>query len=582
MIPQPNSQLKSQLNRAAAPEADALRLAVGWKEEHLHLPYVLVESVAGDSHPGSVHLNRLAQAAGAGAATGAAVAHYTCTDMCDGIAQGTDGMDYSLPSRDLIASAVEMHANSGYYDAVVLVSGCDKAVPAHLMAAARLDLPTMHIPGGSMPSGRNDVTVDLIGTLAARMRRGEISREEYGAWVRDAAPSCGSYAFMGTALTSQVLSEVLGFALPHTAVAPSVGEFIDSTAHRAGVTLLERLNKKITARSLITPGSLRNAMVVHAATGGSTNFVIHLAAIAAEAGMELDLDELQHINDTTPYLVDIRPAGRFPANLFWHAGGVPRIMRELKSRLDLDCISGTNRSWGDELESLEANGYFTEPDQELTRRNLAWTDIIHTDDAPMQSQGAIAILRGNLAPEGSVVKRTAVEASARQLIGSALVFEDQETALDAITDRVVRPGHVVVIRNEGPRGSGMPEQYYVTSAIAADAELVSSVALVTDGRFSGASLGPCVGHVSPESAVGGPIGLILTGDIIEVDITHCRLNLLGDATTDAADLSAAMGDALLAVRAANPPVRPPASTGGYLGLYRHLAQSAMAGARLAV
>ena len=563
--------LRSQRARASAPEADALRLGIGWTEQDLDKPYVLIDSVAGDSHPGSHHLRALTAAIRRGAEPGAAVAEYTCTDMCDGIAQGTEGMDYSLPSRDLVAAAVEMHAESAYYDAVALVSGCDKAVPAHLMAAARLDLPTIHVPGGVMSPGPGDVTVDGIGALAAQLRRGELALEDYRAWAREAVPNCGSCAFMGTALTSQVLSEVLGFALPHSAVMPAESDFARVTAERSGAQLLDRLAAGITARHLLGRGSLRNAMVVHAAVGGSTNFVIHLAAIAAEAGTPIDFDELQEVNDTTPYLTDIRPAGQYPANLFWHAGGVPAVMRTLADRLDLSAPCGLDISWGEYLER-EDGAPFADGAPELARRGLEPAQLIHPATDPVAHQGALAIMSGNLAPEGAVVKRTAVAPEARQVLGPARVFEDQESALAAITARAIRPGDVVIIRGEGPRASGMPEQYYVTSAIASDPELVTSVALLTDGRFSGASLGPCIGHVSPEAAAGGPLGLVEDGDTVRVDIDRRTVDLLAP--------DAAGGALLLAERASGRTSSPVKLRPGYLGIYQSLADSAMAGARM--
>ncbi|MDX6225771.1 MAG: dihydroxy-acid dehydratase [Frankiales bacterium] len=566
--------LRSQIARAKAPEADPLRLGVGWTREQLGGPYVLVDSVAGDSHPGSVHLHEVAQAAADGVSeAGGAAARYACTDMCDGIAQGTDGMDFSLPSRDVIASAVEMHARSGYYDALVLVSGCDKAVPAHLMAAARLDLPTVHIPGGSMPAGRGGTTVDQIGSIAAALRRGEISQEVYRDWVDSAVPSCGSCAFMGTALTSQVLAEVLGLALPGSAVIPAGSPEHLDLARRSGAAAVAHLAAGLTARSFLTADALENAIVVHAAVGGSTNFLLHLPAVAAELGLGIDLDRLQQLNDEVPFLVDTRPTGNYPANLFWHAGGVRRVMREVAPHLHLDALCATGRSWGEELEAWAPS---EEVPKELAVLGLTWGDIIRPASDPVASQGAIAVLRGNLAPRGSVVKRTAVLPEALVVQGPCRVFERQEDALDAVTDRVVGPGEVVVVRSEGPRGSGMPEQYYLTAAIAADAELARSTALITDGRFSGATRGPCVGHVSPEAARGGPIAALRDGDIVRVDVPGLRLDLLGAAGD--VELSPARGDALIAERLAS--WEPPRRSGGadLLALYRSLASHADEGA----
>lgn len=567
------SELHSQRNRAKAPEADALRRGVGWTQRQLDGPYILVESVAGDSHPGSAHLSGLVDAAADGAGqTGAAVAKYACTDMCDGIAQGTDAMDYSLPSRDLIASVVEMHARSGYYDAVVLVSSCDKAVPAHLMAAARLNLPAVHVPGGSMPAGEGGVTVDQIGAIAAALRRGEIDKAEYDAWVESAVPSCGACAFMGTALTSQVVAEVLGLALPHTAVAPANdADVMRDIGRRSGEQVLAHLRAGLSARDFITDAAIRNALVVHAAVGGSTNLLLHLPAIAAEAGVPFTLALVQEVNDAVPFLVDTRPTGRYPAHLFWYAGGVPRVMREVSKHLDLDALAATGRPWGEELERLPHDSEVPTP---LTKLGLAPTDIIRPVDDPIDHRGAVAILRGNLAPRGAVVKRSAVLPEARRVQGPARVFERQEDALAAITERRISPGDVVVIRGEGPRGSGMPEQYYVTSAIAADPELARTTALITDGRFSGASKGPCVGHISPEAAVGGPIGSLREADVVLVDIDAGRVDLLGQPGDR--DLSTARGEQLITER--KPQLVAAQPTGGMLGLYRALAGHADEGA----
>src|SRR5512142_2673876 len=466
--------LRSQRARADGPEGDALRRGLGWSRADLDRPHVLVESVAGDSHPGSAHLADLAdRVAGAAHDAGGRPARYQCTDMCDGIAQGTDGMDFSLLSRDLIAGVCEMHARSGHYDAVVFISSCDKAVPAHLMAAARLDLPAVHVPGGAMAAGRGDATVDQIGSIAAALRRGELSPAEYRAWVDAAVPSCGACAFMGTALTSQVVAETLGLALPASAIAPADGAVIADSARAAGETVLEHLRAGRTARSFITPGGLRNAMVAHAAIGGSTNLLLHLPAIAAEAGLAVDLGELQEINDRVPYLLDTRPAGTHPANLFWHAGGVPALLDEVRDLLDLDALAATGRPWGEELERWRAAD--AEASEVLRARGLRAGDVIRPRQRPLDERGAMAVLTGNLAPLGAVAKRSAVDPRGRRVVGPAVIFECQEDALQALAERRIRPGDVLVIRNEGPRGSGMPEQYYVTGAIAGDPALAESV-----------------------------------------------------------------------------------------------------------
>jgi dihydroxy-acid dehydratase len=564
--------------RRQAPEQDPLRLGVGWQRADLDKPYVLVESVAGDSHPGSVHLHSLVdQVAAAARDAGGAVARYTCTDMCDGIAQGTDGMDYSLPSRDLIAAVCEMHARSGHYDAVVFVSSCDKAVPAHLMAAVRLDLASIHVPGGAMEAGPGDTTVDQIGSLAAAMRRGELDLDAYRRWVDSVVPTCGACAFMGTALTSQVVAEVLGMALPGTAVMPASGPEIQAAATMAGTTVLEHLRNGLTARDFVTDAAIRNALVVHAAVGGSTNLLLHLPAIAAEADIDFDLQRVREVHDRVPYLLDTRPAGTYPANLFWHAGGVPRVMWELRDHLDLTALAATGRQWGAVLEDWQRAGRMRGQSDTLRARGLTAERIIRPASNPLDPQGAIAVLFGNLAPEGAVAKRSAIAAAARRVVGPARVFDAQEAALDAVTARTIKPGDVVVIRNEGPRGSGMPEQYYVTSAIAADDELHDSVALITDGRFSGASKGPCVGHISPEAWDGGPLALLREGDTVLVDVTAGRVDLLLDGEDDAAVLRGT--EELQRRRAAWR--RPDTSTErGALAMFRSTATSASRGATM--
>jgi dihydroxy-acid dehydratase len=579
-LPAEGAGLRSQERRLANPEADALRLGVGWSSADLELPYVLVESVAGDSHPGSVHIDKLVEDVKRGVRqAGGAPAAYTCTDMCDGIAQGTDAMDYSLPSREALANAAEMHARGGYYDAAVFVSSCDKAVPAHLLVAARLDLPSVHVPGGVMPAGRGGITVDQIGAIAASMRRGELDPAEYHRWVENSVPGCGACAFMGTALTSQVMAEALGIALPRTACAPAAGEYLATAARRAGEAALGLLKRGITARALFSNAGFHNAMVVHAAIGGSTNMLLHLPAIAGEAGVAYSYSRLQQINDEVPFLVDVRPTGRYPADLFWHAGGAPRVMWELREHLELDAVTATGRSLGETLDSAFRAGAFADDVPKLAKLGLTARDIIRPAEDPLQSRGAIAVLQGNLAPRGAVTKRAAVLPEARRLLGSARVFECQTDAITAIAERRVRPGDVVVIRYEGPRGSGMPEQYYVTSAIAEDPELAGSVALISDGRFSGASKGPCVGHVSPEAALGGPIAAVREGDLVLVDIDERRLELMGACGEP--DPSPARGDELIARRLVGFRPPPPRARTGLLALYQALAGPADEGAVMA-
>jgi dihydroxy-acid dehydratase len=562
--------LHSQAMRRLGPEGDALRIGVGWDEADLDRPYLLVETTAGESHPGSVHLDRIAAEVRRGARdAGAAVARQTCTDMCDGIAQGTAAMDFSLPSREIIAAAAEMHARAGHFDAVVLVSSCDKAVPGHLIAAARLRLPTVHVPGGAMPAGRGGITVDQIGRLATQMRRGEVSEEEYRDWRNGAVTSCGACAFMGTALTSQVVSEALGLALPGTAAAPAGGEYSRARAADAGTAALELLRRGITSADILTEPAFENAYTLHAAVGGSSNFMLHFPAIAAAAGIRFDPERLQAISDRTPFLLDTRPAGRFSANLLWHAGGVPAIMDHISELLHLDALTVTGRTVGENLEAMRESGWIEERRAHCRTMGVDPDEVIRPRARAISEFGSLALLSGNLAPDGAVCKRIGVS-GARRRVGPARPFDCQEEALAAITDGRIRPGDVVVIRYEGPRGSGMPEQYYVTSALAEIEELSEHCVLVTDGRFSGASKGPCVGHVSPEAAAGGPIALVEEGDLVAVDLDARSLDVVGIAGAEASPEQVAR---VLAERRARWTPRPPAYSSGLLALYCATASS---------
>lgn len=568
----------SQAMRAQAPEADALRIGIGWSKEDLERPYLLVETVGGESHPGSIHLDRLAEEVRDGArAAGAAVSRQACTDLCDGITQGTAAMSYSLASREIIAAAAEMHAMGGHFDAAVLVSGCDKAVPGHLIAAARLGMPIVHLPGGAMPAGPGGMTVDQIGAIAARMRRGEVNEEEYDRWRSNAAPSCGSCAFMGTALTAQVVAEALGLALPGTAVAPASGEFLHRRARESGAAAVQLLDRGITTRDILTRDAFENALVMHAAVGGSTNFMLHMPAIAAEVGVCVDYELVQHISDSTPYLLDSRPAGRYPASLFWHAGGVPALMRQLRDHLHLDALTVT----GKPLRAVLDDAAWTDgvgDAAHLGRLGITPTDIIRRYENPIAARGAITILRGSLAPDGAVCKRSAV-AGARRRLGPARVFDSQDEVLSAIAEDRIRPHDVLVIRYEGPRASGMPEQYYVTSALADRAELAETCALITDGRFSGATKGPCVGHVAPEAAAGGPIALVRDGDLLLVDIDGGRLDIVG---IDGIEFNSEEIAAELSRRRAAWTAPAPRYRSGLLRLFTATASSASNGATMEV
>lgn len=573
----------SEQRRQQAPEADALRMGCGWSEEDTHKPWVLIESAQGDSHPSSVHLGPLADSVEKGVlVSGGVSATYTCTDICDGIAQGTDGMDYSLASREVLAMATEMHQQSGHFDAIVFLSGGDKAVPAHLLAAARLNVPSIIQPGGLMDSGPDQLTLEGIGTAAAARRRGELPPEEFRRMQITACPSAGTCAFFGTASTMQALSETLGMALPAAALIPAHLNTLKESARRSGQAVLNLLDRDIKARDILTQKALHNALVVHAACGGSTNALLHLSALAQEAGLEFSYEQVNAINAKTPFLLNVKPSGRLNANMIWYAGGVPQIMRQLKDLLHLDALTVTGKTLGENLQDLEDIGHFETIPRFLTNYGAEFTDIIATREAPFRETGAIEVLFGNLAPRGGVLKSSAIPADLTQFTGTARVFESSQTALQAIYQFKIKPGDVVVIRYEGPAASGMPEQFYVTEAIASNPELATSVALITDGRFSGATRGPMIGHITPEAQHGGPLAIVQDGDTIcfnrATDGKAGTLNLVGTASQQT--LSVAEADQVIQDRLAQwqPPKRR--YTSGLLGMFTHLARPADQGGGL--
>lgn len=520
--------LKSQEVRRVAPEMDPLRMGMGWKAEDLAKPQVIIESTYGQSHPGSAHLLELSQAAAAGAdSKGAKSALYFATDMCDGMSQGHDGGNYSLASRNTIADLIEIHVSATTFDAGVFLSSCDKSVPAQLMAIGRLDLPAIVVTGGVMEAGPELLTLEQIGKYSAMYRRGEISEEQLTYYKHHACPSCGACSFMGTASTMQIMAEALGLMLPGTALMPATCPELKKAARAAGERAAELALSGLTSRKVVTRDSFENAVMVHAAISGSTNTLLHLPAIAREFGVSLSADDFDRIHRNAHYLLDIRPAGHWPAQYFYYAGGVPRIMEEIRSMLHLDVMTVTGRTLGENLEELRENGYYENCDKYLRETGLSRTDIIRGFDDPIGKNGTVAVLKGNLAPGGSVVKHSAVPKEMHRAVLRARPFDCEEEAIAAVLRHEIRPGDGVIIRYEGPRGSGMPEMFYTTEAISSDPELSASIALITDGRFSGASKGPAIGHVAPEAAVGGPIALVEEGDLIEIDIPARVLRLCG-------------------------------------------------------
>ena len=578
-------ELISQTMRRLAPEMDPLRLGTGWTPEDLPKPQVMVESTFGDSHPGSGHLDKLVAAACEGVAeAGGHGARYFCTDICDGESQGTDGINFSLASREIIADMIEIHASATPFDGGVYIASCDKGMPANLMGLARVNMPAVVVTGGTMHAGPDLLTLEQLGMYSARYERGEIDAAKLEWAKRNACPSCGACSFIGTASTMQIMAEALGLALPGSALLPAASPDLTAFARRAGRQAVALARRGLRPSDIVTMESFENAILVHAAISGSTNALLHLPALAHEFGIEIDGDTFDRLHRGAPYLLDIRPAGRWPAEFYYYAGGTPAIMEEIRDLLHLDAMTVTGRTLGENLEQLKRDGFYDRCQVLLDEANrrcglkLTRRDIIRPRAEPLGQDGSIAVLRGNLAPEGAVIKHTACPKEMFRAVLRARPFDSEEACLDAVLHHEVRKGDAVFIRYEGPQGSGMPEMFYTSEAISSDKELGRSIALITDGRFSGASTGPVIGHCSPEAQAGGPIALVEEDDLIEIDLPGRRLNIVG---VRGERKTPAEIDAVLARRRAAWKPRPRRYKRGVLRLFSEHAASPMKGAYLA-
>ena len=577
--------LKSQEMRKLAPEMDPLRIGTGWKKEDLEKPQIMVESTYGDSHPGSGHLNLLVEEVRKGVAeAGGFGARYFCTDICDGESQGTDGINYSLASREMIANMIEIHANATPFDGGVYLSSCDKGMPGNLIGLARVDIPAVVVPGGTMNAGPEMLTLEQLGMYSAKFERGEIDEEKLD-WAKcNACPSCGACSFIGTASTMQIMAEALGLALPGSALMPATSPDLLAYAQEAGSQAVKLAQMEhMRPSDLVTKESFENAILVHAAISGSTNCLLHIPAIAHELGIEITGDTFDRLHRNARYLLDVRPAGRWPAECFYYAGGVPAIMEEIKDHLHLNVMTVTGKTLGENLAELRENGFYEKCSGWLAKFNerygtsITKEDIIRPYDKAIGTDGSIAVLRGNLAPEGAVIKHTACPKEMFHAVLRARPFDSEEECLDAVLKHKVQKGDAVFIRYEGPKGSGMPEMFYTSEAISSDKELGKSIALITDGRFSGASTGPVIGHCSPEAVDGGPIALIEEGDLIEIDVKERKLNIIGIAGERK---SMEEIDAILKERRRNWKPREPKYKKGVLRLFSLHAASPMKGAYL--
>ena len=578
------SELISQKMRALAPELDPLRLGTGWTREDLAKPQIMVESTFGDSHPGSGHLDKLVEAVCRGVAdAGGHGARYFCTDICDGESQGTDGINFSLASREMIANMVEIHAGATPFDGGVFLASCDKGLPGNLMGLARVNIPSVVVTGGTMSAGPELLTLEQLGMYAAQYARGEIDQARLD-WAKcSACPSCGACSFIGTASTMQIMAEALGLALPGSALLPATSPDLLDYAYRAGKQAVELVWKGLKPSDMITMDSLENAILVHAAISGTTNALLHLPAIAHELGLSIDGDSFDRLHRGARYLLDLRPAGRWPAEFFYYAGGVPAIMEEIKPMLHLDAMTVTGKTLGENLEELKENGFYERCGQWLEEANRKYgihitkEDIIRPFDKAIGTEGSVAVLKGNLAPEGAVIKHTACPREMFHAVLSARPFDSEEECLEAVLHHRVQKGDAVFIRYEGPQGSGMPEMFYTSEAISTDKELGRAIALITDGRFSGASTGPVIGHCSPEAQAGGPIALVEEGDLIEIDIPRRVLAIVG---IKGERKSSEEIDAILAQRKADWRPKPRKYKNGVLRMFSEHAASPMKGAYL--
>ena len=489
--------------------------ALGWTDEEIHRPLVGIVSSYNEIVPGHMNIDKIVEAVKMGVAmAGGMPVVFPAIAVCDGIAMGHVGMKYSLVTRDLIADSTEAMAMAHGFDALVMVPNCDKNVPGLLMAAARLDLPTTFVSGGPMLAGHIDghkTSLSSMFEAVGAYTAGKIDEERLHEWECKACPTCGSCSGMYTANSMNCLTEAIGMGLRGNGTIPAVYSRRLELAKHAGMAVMDMLEKGITARQIMTKDALMNAMTVDMALGCSTNTMLHLPAIAHECGVDLNLDIANQISERTPNLCHLAPAGPTYMEDLDEAGGVYVVMAELEKRglLNTDCMTVTGHTVGENLAGVVNEN----------------PEVIRPVEHPYSETGGIAVLHGNLAPEGSVVKRSAVAPEMLVHEGPARVFECEEDAQAAINSGSINPGDVIVIRYEGPKGGpGMREMLTPTSAIQGMG-LGGSVALITDGRFSGATRGACIGHISPEAASGGAIGIVEEGDVISIDIPANAIEL---------------------------------------------------------
>ena len=492
----------------------ALLFSLGLKRKDFSKPKVAVVNSWNEIVPGCIHLKRLSEQVKRGVVeAGGVPLEFNTIAVCDGLAQGHQGMHYALPSREIIAASVEIMLQAHQFDGAVFLSSCDKITPGMLMGASRVNIPSIFVPAGPMEDGDyqgKKITLTHMREFAGRFYAGKLSEEELYQIEELACPGPGTCAMMGTANTMACLTEALGMAFPLSATTPAISSEKLREAREGGGRIVGLIKEDMRPSRILTKKSFINALRVDMAIGGSTNAILHLPAIAYELGITLSLDEIDAISQSTPYLVAVVPSGPYTINDFHRSGGVPAVLASLSSLLYLETRGVTGKDLG------------------TIGQEARWEDreIIRPMTNPRRSDGGVSILRGNLAPDGALVKKSAVDEKMWVHQGPARVFNSMEEAIQAVKDNLIKPGSVMVIRYEGPAGGpGMREMHMITSLICGMG-LAESIALVTDGRFSGSTRGPCVGHISPEAAAGGPIALIEDGDVVLIDIPKRGLELL--------------------------------------------------------
>lgn len=547
-----SKRMKEGLEKA--PHRSLLK-SLGLTEEEIKRPLVGVVNSYNEVVPGHTHLRQITEAVKTGIRlAGGTPLEFPAIAVCDGIAMNHEGMRYSLASREIIADSTEIMARAHAFDAMVFIPNCDKNVPGLLMAAARLNLPSVFVSGGPMLAGDyqgKKITLSNIFEAVGKVSTGEMTEEELAEMEGETCPTCGSCAGMFTANSMNCLTEALGMALPGNGTIPAVYAARLRLAKEVGIKVMELLARDLRPMDIMTPAAFRNALAVDMALGCSTNTALHLPAIAHEAGVKLDLELINEVSKITPHLSKLAPAGDATIEDLHRAGGVMAVMKELADHglIDTKLMTVTCQTIQENLENIVVRD-----------RN-----VIRTAKDPYSPDGGLAVLWGNLAPDGAVVKRGAVAPSMLVHQGPARVFDGEDEAVKAILNQKIKPGDVVVIRYEGPKGGpGMPEMLTPTSALSGMG-LDEQVALITDGRFSGASRGAAIGHVSPEAALGGPIGILKDGDLIKIDIPNNSLQVM-------------LEEEEIKAREEQRQIPAPSINHGYLAKYAKLVTSASTGA----